>query len=175
MLKKFFLLFVAGLFLTASFINPSAITAQPAASTDMVQNGSILPRVFLLGDFDGTPFEQLKSNYENTLFSACHNDAETAYFCWMHLLKHLESFAQQRNYDINGVKMWLYVFWNKDGTVAHIAYYLKPNSKFVKTDVLTNLLKSFSETYKLPLTSDKNYSNYNSAAFPVNVEKPAEK
>lgn len=170
MLKKYFFVLSSFLFFTGV-----AVSAQSIASQDVVQNGAGLPRVFLLGDFDGTPFEQLKSTHETTLYAACHNDAESAYYCWVHLLKHLESFSQQRNYDITGVKMWLYVFWNKDGTVSHMAYYLKPNSKFVNTDDITNLLTAFCESYKLPLIAEKNYSNYNSATFPVNMEKPAEK
>ena len=153
------------------FFSVSGLVAQSGDPIRTSQNATNLPRVFLLGDFDGSPFEQLKSSHEMTLLEACKNDSETAYYCWVHLLKHLETFAQQRSYDINGVKMWLYVFWNKDGTVAHIAYYLKPNSKFVKTEDLSNLLNSFCEIYKLPLTTDKNYSNYNSASFPVNMEK----
>ena len=170
MLKNY--LFVLSSLLIFSSV---AVSAQPAASQDVIQNGASLPRVFLLGDFDGTPFDQLKSNHETTLYSACHNDAEAAYYCWVHLLKHLETFAQKSNYDITGVKMWLYVFWNKDGTVSNIAYFLKPNSRFVKTEDLTPILAAFCKSYKLPLVADKNYSNYNSASFPVNMEKLVEK
>ena len=130
-----------------------------------------LPRVFELNNFDEIAFEKIKSDYETTLLSASKNDVETAYYCWMHLLKHLESFSQKRNIDLNGVKLWLYIFWQKDGTIEHVGYFLKPHSKNIETEVVKALLSNFCDEYKFPLKGEKNFSNYNSANFPVNIEK----
>ncbi len=132
---------------------------------------SALPRVFVLGQFDGTPFERMKKDYETTLMTACKNDMETAYYCWMHLLKNMESFATKSNYDISGVKLWLYVFWEKDGTIAYMAYYPKPNSRNFKAEDLNGFLNDFRKVYTFPLKHEKTFSNYSNASFPVMIEK----
>jgi len=147
-----------------TFYTASAQYAQPKISDS-------LPRVFELNNFDEIAFEKIKVEYETTLLTASKNDAETAYYCWIHLLKHLETFSQKRNIDLNGVKLWMYVFWQKDGTIDHVGYFLKPHSKNIETEVIKALLSNFCDEYKFPLKADKNFSNYNSANFPVNVEK----
>ena len=134
-------------------------------------NSDTLPKVFMLGEFDGTPFETLKTQYEYTLVSVCQSDMETAYYCWLHMLTHLESYSKRTGFDLNGVKLWLYAFWNKDGTVSHLAYYLKPNSRNVTPEELKPFLTGFANSYTFPVKSEKDFSNYGSAAFPVQVEK----
>jgi hypothetical protein len=132
-----------------------------------------LPRVFALGDFDGKPFESLKLSYETTLLSACKNDMEGAYYVWVHMLKNMESFAQKSNFDLSGIKLWLYAFYNKDGSLNHLAFYPKPNSRNIKNEDMAAFLKEFVKSYTCPVKADKNFSNYSNATFPVLVEKPA--
>jgi hypothetical protein len=162
-IKKLFLAFGCSLTL---------FTAKASAPLTMPID-SAMPHVFVLGQFDGTPFERMKKDYETTLMTACKNDMETAYYCWLHLLKNLESFAAKTNYDINGIKMWMYVFWEKDGTIGYIAYYPKANSKNIKAEEMNAFLNDFRKVYVSPLRHEKNYSNYSNAAFPVMVEKTA--
>jgi hypothetical protein len=144
-----------------------------ASSPIVMPSDSALPRVFVLGQYDGIPFERMKKDYEATLMTACKNDMETAYYCWLHLLKNLESFATKSNYDINGVKLWLYAFWEKDGTIGYLSYYPKPNSKNFKAEEMNAFLNEFRKTYVSPLKYEKAYSNYSNASFPVMVEKTA--
>ncbi len=139
----------------------------PVASTDS------LPVAFLLGENDGTDFAALQSKFETSLLTTCHSDMDLAYYAWVHLLQHIQTYAKQQSIELDGVKMWLYAFWNKDGSIAHIAYHLKPNSRNVKTDELTAMLARFAHDYKLPIKSDKDFSNYNNATFPVLMEKGA--
>jgi hypothetical protein len=131
-----------------------------------------IPRVFVLGQFDGTPFEKMKGDYEATLASACKNDMELAFYSWVSLLKHMETYAGRTGYDLSGIKIWLYVFWSKEGNVDYIAYYPKPNSRNIKGEELTNFFNDFLKNYTFPIKNDKNFSNYSSANFPVMVEKP---
>jgi hypothetical protein len=144
-----------------------------ASSLTLMPIDSALPRVFVLGQFDGVPFERMKKDYETTLVTACKNDMETAYYCWLHLLKNMESFATKSNYDINGIKFWLYIFWEKDGSIGYISYYPKPNSKNFKADEMNTFLNDFRKYYVSPLKYEKAYSNYSTASFPVMVEKTA--
>ena len=152
------------------FLLFSLFSAQ-ASTPILMPIDSSIPRVFILGQYDGTPFERMKKDYETTLATACKNDYETAYYCWLHLLKHMESHAVKKNYDINGVKLWLYAFWEKDGTLGYIAYYPKPNSKNFKAEDMNAFLSDFCKNYSLPLKHEKPYSNYSTANFPVMVEK----
>lgn len=132
-----------------------------------------LPRVFLLGEKD-RDFQQAKVAYNTTLLEACQGDMETAYYTWMHMLKHFESYAKQQGYELDGLKMWLYVFWNKDGSIANIGYFLKPNSRNLREEdlpKLTKLFEGFSKNYRFPVKSDKGFSNYTHANFPILLER----
>jgi len=80
----------------------------------------------------------------------------------------MEAYAKEINFDINGVKIWVHVFWSADGTINHIAYHLKPNSKNIDDKEFSAFLSSFTNQYKFPLvTKGVNYSHYASAAFPT--------
>jgi hypothetical protein len=130
-----------------------------------------LPRVFLLGVYDGGDFEQLKEQYSMSLVQACRSDMETAYYSWIHMLKHLETYSKNQKFDLDGAKMWLYVFWNKDGSIQHLAFYLKQNSRNMDKTTVTTFLEGFCNQYKSPIKAEKNFSNYSSASFPVMIEK----
>ena len=145
--------------------------AQATPSTTTIDS---LPIAFTLGQYDGRPFERLKADYETQLLSVCKNDMETAYYLWVHVLKHMETQSVKAGFNLDGVKLWLYVFWNKDGTISNIAFHPKPNSKNVKNEDIANFLIAFCKTYKFPLTAEVNFSHYSTASFPVMVEKPAE-
>jgi hypothetical protein len=158
--KTFFALSLTFMAFFASATTPSVLDTTP-----------IMPHVFQLGQYDGAPFENMKGEYEVTLASACKNDMELAYYSWVHLLKHMESYAGRTGFDINGVKLWLYIFWSKDGNIDYVAYYPKPNSRNMKEEEMTSFLTEFVKNYTFPIKNDKNFSNYSSANFPVMIEK----
>lgn len=147
------------------------LTAARATSTVKIDS---LPTVFALGQFDGQPFEKLKSEHETQLLAVCRNDMEMAYYLWVHVLKHIETHSIKTGFDLNGVKLWLYVFWNKDGSIRNIAFFPKPNSKNFKTEDMSAFLTSFCKIYKFPMTADTNFSHYSTANFPVLMEKVKE-
>ncbi|MBL7814487.1 MAG: hypothetical protein JNL70_05730 [Saprospiraceae bacterium] len=142
-------------------------------ATNTIKTDS-LPTVFALGQYDGQPFEKLKAECETQLLTVCRNDMQMAYYLWVHMLKHLETHATKSKFDMDGIKLWLYVFWNKDGSIKNIAFYPKPNSKNFKNEDMIALLSGFSKTYKFPMTGDNSFSHYSTANFPVMVEKPTE-
>ncbi len=161
-MKKTLTLLAALFFLTAAQATPTLV------KTDS------LPTVFALGQYDGPPFEGLKADYETQLLSVCRNDMEMAYYLWVHVLKHIETQSVKTGFNLDGVKLWLYVFWNKDGTIKNIGFYPKPNSKNIKNEDMAAFLTSFCKTYKFPMTAAVNFSHYSTANFPVMVEKPLE-
>jgi hypothetical protein len=133
-----------------------------------------LPTVFALGQYDGQPFEKLKSEHETQLLAVCRNDMEMAYYLWVHVLKHIETHSIKTGFDLNGVKLWLYIFWNKDGSISNIAFFPKPNSKNFKTEDMAAFLTGFCKVYKFPMGADTGFSHYSTANFPVLMEKVKE-
>lgn len=147
--------------------------ATNAMTTPITVAKDSLPRVFVLGEKD-REFEQAKVAHSTNLIEACQGDMEMAYYTWMRMMKNFETFAKQQGYELDGLKMWIYLFWNKDGSIAHIGYHLKPNSRNLREDELPKLSKlfeNFSKTYRFPIKSDKAYSNYTHATFPVLLER----
>jgi hypothetical protein len=133
------------------------------------QNTDNIPKVLIIGQ-DEKAFETLQLNYENQLLSVCNNDMDAAYTLWIDMLKEMETLdAALPNFDLNGINIWLYVFWEKDGSIAHLAYYLKPNSRFVREEELTAFFNSFVARYQLPLSANasSSFSHYSAAFFPT--------
>jgi hypothetical protein len=136
----------------------------------LLLNDTTPPKVFILGEHEKA-YEQLNLEYSVMLLTACKGNMETAYQKWLSMLNEMEAYATSINYDIKGVKVWLNVFWNVDGTIKHIAYHLKQNSRNIDTAEFTAFLSSFINHYKFPLVSDQKYSHYGSASFPTHPRK----
>ena len=83
------------------------------------------------------------------------------------MLQEMEAYSNLIGYDLKGVRAWLNIFWEKDGRIRHIAYYLKPSSKLVDLTELTAFFSSFINHYSFPLVTDSRYSHYGSASFPT--------
>ncbi len=125
-----------------------------------------MPKVFVLGDNE-KGYEQLVGAYGMPLLTACNNDMQRGFELWLSMMQEMEAYSKQINFDLDGIKVWLHVFWDKDGTVNHIAYHLRPNSRNVKTEELTAFFVSFTNHYKFPLTAVDKFSHYTGASFPT--------
>lgn len=123
-------------------------------------------KVFYIGE-DEKEYEKLVKNYSTLLFTVCENNMEKAYDSWSMLLKDIEDFATKQNFDLKGVKLWLNVFWDKDGTIDCIVFYPKPNSKNLNYDQLKSILTAFGKSYQSPLKYSSTFSHYGSASFPI--------
>lgn len=129
------------------------------------QDKQVNPIVFLVGEND-EQFSSITKNYSESLLSVSHDSMEIAYLNWMYLLKDIEDFAKLNKFDLNGIKLWLNVFWDEGGNIDLISYYPKPNSKNMDFSKLTEFLKSFAKQYKPRLKYNYNFSHYGSARFP---------
>lgn len=136
------------------------------SSADSVQ----LPKVFILGEHE-TQYEALFENYSKVLLEVCNDDMDEAFDKWLSMLEEMEAYANNIDYDIKGIKVWLNIFWEKDGTIRHIAYHLKVNSRNVERDELTAFFSSFMNHYKFPKVAQTGYSHYGSASFPTFARK----
>lgn len=124
------------------------------------------PPVFLIGE-NADAFSLLSEDYNTILLTVCGDDMDYAHEQWMDMLSSIEDYSERVNYDLKGVKLYMYVFWNADGSIAHLAYYPKPNSRNLPLEELTALFKGFVKEYRLPVKSDEGFSHYASASFPV--------
>ena len=142
---------------TLTTINPKTVTEQDTLS---------LPKVFQLGDYE-SQFEKLSVAHQTSLLTATDDDFNAMFEAWSSMLKEMQAHSQIVNYDLNGIKMWLNVFWDKNGKIEHIAFFLKPNSKNVDRVELGAFLTDFMNHYTFPVTAKDKFSHYSGASFPL--------
>ena len=95
------------------------------------------------------------------------NSMDEAYNLWTSMLAKMEASASDQGLDIRGVKVWMNLFWEADGSIKKIVYYPKPNSKNMDFERLTTFLEGFAEVYNLDISNETCFSHYGSATFPV--------
>ncbi len=140
----------------------SAVFASPGPQP----KNKALPTVFVLGDFESS-YDDLVQSYEQSLLTACDCTMKNAFAKWLGMLHELDLYARKQSIDIRGVKVWLHVFFNPDGSIDHIAYHLRPNSRDIEAEQMTYLLDGFAKQYSFPLTASEGYAHYSTGAFPV--------
>ena len=127
------------------------------------------PTAFVINQHPST-FESLNKEYSTLLLSACEEDMNKAFGTWKGLLNEISLFSLEQDIDIAGVKMWLKVFWSKDGQIEHIAYQLRPESKNINKVQLTQLLEQFVSSNKNTFSSSASkFSHYGSVSYPTNT------
>ena len=140
-----------------SYIN---MMAQPNSGQSLE-----LPMSFIIGEHEES-YEKMVKECDTHLLSVCDESMDEAYKNWLLMLDDIETYAEEKSFDINGIKIWMTVYWNYDGSIKHIVYYPKPNSKNMDFENLTEFFSGFSQVYKLPKTSTSCFSHYGSASFP---------
>ena len=171
-MREFLILLVGIMFIMNTPTHANSSLVHPFSSIEQ-DSLNALPKVFLLGNHE-VAYEKL-SGEGTSLLAVCKDDVIAAHGKWNSLLKEMEAHAEMINYDIKGVKMWLHVFWDNNGKIDNIAFYLKPNSRNVKTEEMTAFLTDFVNNYRLPAQHDERFSHYSGAAFPtLNWKKKAE-
>lgn len=83
------------------------------------------------------------------------------------MLSTMEEYADKSEFDIKGIKIWLNVFWNPDGSIKHLVYFPKPNSRNMDFDLLTIFLGKFVDDYQIESWDTSCFSHFGSAAFPT--------
>lgn len=121
---------------------------------------------FLIGD-NQKYYDNLISEHSDHLLQVCDNSMDEAYSLWTALLKDVEKYSLEEGYDIKGIKMWVNVFWRKDGTLKNIVFYPKPNSKNADYDKLKEVLSNYIDTAAVLKENDAAFSHYGSASFPI--------
>lgn len=125
-----------------------------------------LPTAFVIGDNE-KEYEELFESHNQTLLTACGDDMEVALEKWFYFIDDIESYARKLKFDIDGVKVWLHVFWDAQGTVEHIGFFLQPDSRNISTKELAAFFSSFSRKHKIDLSTNRKFAHYTSASFPT--------
>jgi hypothetical protein len=125
-----------------------------------------LPAVFLIGEYE-KDYESLSLECNDILLSVCKDSMELAYQKWLGMLSDMEVYADEIEFDLKGLKLWMNVYWHSNGSIRHIIYYPKPNSKNMNYDQLSVFFKSFVERYQMILENETCFSHYGSASFPT--------
>ena len=128
------------------------------------------PTVFVLGENEKN-YERLTQDYSQSLLEASGNDIKKAFNYWIDMMSAMDDYSERVRYDLKGVKVWIHVFWSKDGEIDHIGYILRPDSRNVDTAELSAFFSSFTRSYRFPLKSNKNFNHYTGASFPTFVQR----
>lgn len=123
-------------------------------------------RVFNVNN-DSKILEELSAEYKNSLFTASDTSFVKTAKNWKHTLAAMERYAQQINFNINGINMWIKVFWAEDGTIEYIAYYLSEKSINMNQVDFEAFLRSFMRNYQLPQTYRTKFSYDSRVMFPL--------
>ncbi|MBK7468631.1 MAG: hypothetical protein IPJ43_18530 [Saprospiraceae bacterium] len=116
-------------FLTiASYCSGTSAFAQAAFPISKYQEQPNLPKAFLLGEYE-RPYEDLINIYEKSMLNLCENNIIRTHEVWNLFLIDMEEYSKQVNFDLNGLKLYLNVFFNSDGSIQNIVYFPKPNCK----------------------------------------------
>lgn len=124
------------------------------------------PNVYLIGEYEDQ-YLALSKEHPATFMSVYHDDIDLAYRAWSNMLMDMEDYAGDLNFDIKGVKLWINLYFNPDGTISQLAFYPKPNSRNVPVDQLTAFFKNFVRDYRLPVKAEKGFQHNASASFPT--------
>ena len=134
------------------------MAAQPAAN---------MRRAFILGENE-EQYDAMRVEYARTLLIVCENNQEKALTSWFKLLKDMEAYSEKIGHSLDGVKLYINVFWNTDGSIDHIGILPMNDSKNIKHENLVAFFASFVRQYTpKDLESDKKYSHYTTVNFPT--------
>lgn len=111
--------------------------------------------------------EDLSTNYKSSLFSASGADFIKTTKNWHHVLIGIEKYAKEIEFDLKGIKIWIKVFFAKDGNIDHITYILSETSINIGTIELEAFFRSFMRNYKLPESHEQKFSYDARIQFPL--------
>ena len=125
-----------------------------------------MPQVFKIGEYE-KDYDKLLMNHQAQLLNVCNNDMQEAFRKWMGMAAEIEAYAQTVDYNIDGLKFWVHVFWKKDGEIDKLGFHLRPNSRHVPDEELAEFLTAFVEQYRLPISANERFSHYTTLTFPM--------
>ena len=127
---------------------------------------SAVAPVFIIGEYEEQYFA-LSQQFPSAFLSIYDNDINVAYRAWSEFLMDIEDYALELNFDLKGVKLWMNLYFNPDGTLAHLGFYPKPNSRNIPEEQLVAFFKNFVSQYHFPEKTKEGFQHSASASFPT--------
>jgi len=125
-----------------------------------------VPEVFLIGEYEDQ-YLALSKQHPAIFMSVYNNDIDKAFRGWSNMLMDMEDYAASINFDMKGVKLWINLYFNADGSIGHLAFYPKPNSRNIPVEHLAAFFKTFIGDYRMNVKAEKAFYHSASAAFPT--------
>jgi hypothetical protein len=123
--------------------------------------------IFEIGK-DEQIYRNICEAYPETLLTWKKDDYTQSALLWFDFLKSMETYADTIQFNLNGLKLWLHIFWNEQGGIDNIGYYIHPESRQIEKAELNAFLSSFSRLAVKPnFKSGLKISHYTSASFPT--------
>lgn len=155
------------LIITTLFFFSSGIFAIGQESVDKFPRTiSELPGVFQIGEYESF-YKNLYAEYPGFLLSETGNNMNAAFEKWLNMIYAMEEHSNTLDFDLNGLKVWLNVFFNEDGSIDFLQFHKKPYSKNIDEKELKAFFNSFINEYKMPITAEGKFNHSGSAGFPT--------
>ncbi|NBU35795.1 MAG: hypothetical protein EBS35_04370 [Bacteroidetes bacterium] len=123
--------------------------------------------IFEIGK-DEQNYRNICEAYPETLLTWKKDDYTQTALLWFDFLKSMETYAESIQFNLNGLKLWLHIFWNEKGNIDYLGYYIHPASRQIDKTELNAFLSSFSRLATKPdFKSGLKISHYTSATFPT--------
>lgn len=133
------------------------------------KDSSNLPLVFVMDEDNEQLIDKLYEDYDVSLLNICGNNLELTGSKVVDFISEIENFASKMNFNINGIKFYYNVYFDKNGTIKHFAFMLRPESKNININSLISFFNTFIPNYKMQLPP-KNKNKFSilgmSAYFP---------
>ncbi len=144
--------------------------SQMKGKPEILHEQTNLPRVFMIGEYE-KPYESMSAGYDKMLLNAYGDDLTRAFYAWTSILMEMENYAREVHFDLSGLKLWMNVFINQDGTIQHIVYFPKPNSRNMEFELLTDFLNNFCKVYRFKDPLTVKCAHFGSASFPTFISR----
>lgn len=164
-MKLIFNFVIILLFSCSSFGQSERIdTLQITISNDSLD----IPKLFQLGDkrYD-RQYKVLSKLYPNSLLDIHFDKTYKAGEHWRDIIKTIDDYAIEHNIDINGLKIWMHIFFSENGEIDYLGYYFKPNSKIKDQEMLKDLISKSLNQYKYHEKLNGKGNHYSGAGFPI--------
>lgn len=125
-----------------------------------------IPAAFSL-DKNEQAHRTLIKSHPKTLLDAANDDLKVVFEQWLHLMHDIDKYSEEVKFDIKGVRVWLDIFFAADGSIEHIAFILRPDSRNIDEAELRAFFSAFTRKHKLDLTYAEGFHHYSGANFPT--------
>lgn len=142
-----------------------------AVQAQQARANKALPKVINVAQ-NSAVLEELSNQYQSSLFSASDADFVATVKNWRGFLLSIEQYSESIDFDIKGVKVWLKVFWAKDGNIDYIAYALSDRSINIDVVEWEAFLRSFMLNNKMALQHTRSFTYDGRIMFPLSYNLP---